>query len=266
MPRTVDRAGEPVMTMRSVWRSAMYGGFAGAALGLLSMIVNWTSPQPGSCALQFASMVGCGIGAGLVVAFGPVRTIRWALGVHRADATGKDLAKRVALLAVVTSLGVALLAAAWQPDFRLQILLFAWVAALLTLMAAKPRTWNTPGRRWGLAACIALAAVYGPFVVAAVNTWWTDGSSTWWRADMLKHVLLVPGGVILEFASAAIWHRHPNLSPACLFVLAGLLSAMLIVATAWLATRSQWWRWITLALLAGLSAFGAIVVDAVLRA
>ena len=254
------------MTTTNVSRSAMYGGFAGAFLGLLFMIAGWTSPRPGFCALQFASIVGCGIGAGLVVAFGPVRTIRWALGVHRADATGKDLAKRVALLAVVTSLGVALLAAVKQPEHRLVILLFAWVTALLTLMAAKPRTWDTPSRRWGSAIRIALAAVYGPFVVAAVNTWWSDGSNTWWRADMLKYSLLVPGGFVLEYVSAALWRRHPDLSPACLFALAGLLSAMLVVATAWLATRSQWWRWIALAILAGLSAFGAIVLDAVLRA
>ena len=254
------------MTTRSVWRPVMYGGFAGVALGSLFMIASWTSPHPGLCALQFASILGCGIGGGLVVAYGPVRALAWVVGVNRYDATWKDLVIRLAFLFIVASLGVALLAAAWRPGSRLEILMFAWVTVLLILMAAGPRACDTPSRRWGLAYCDALAAVYGPFIVAAVNTWWFDGFNTWWRVEFWKYFLVVPGGVIIEGASVAIWHRHPNLSPASLFVFAGLLSIMVVVVTVWLAAKARRWRWVLLPLIGSLCAFGAFVLDAVMRA
>lgn len=67
------------------------------AVGALSMIAHWTSPNPGLCALQFATILGCGIGGGLVIAYGPVRTLAWVLGVNRRGATWKDLAKSLFL-------------------------------------------------------------------------------------------------------------------------------------------------------------------------
>ena len=192
------------MTARSVWRPALYGGLAGVALASLLTIAHWASPTFGLCAFQFAAIFGCGIGGGIVVAYGPVRTLGWVLGVNRCDATWKDLAKRVAFLSIVVSLGVALLAAAWRPDSRLEILMFAWIAVLLILMVAGPRACDTPSRRWWVTGCDASAAVYGPFVVAAVNTWLFDGSNTWLRVDYWKYLLVVPGGVIIELTSAAI--------------------------------------------------------------
>ena len=87
---------------------------------------------------------------GLVVAYGPVHTLAWALGMNHRGATWKDLAKRVALLFIVAVLGAALLAAAWKPDFRLKILMFAWVTVLLVIMAAGPRSAIHQGDIGGL--------------------------------------------------------------------------------------------------------------------
>jgi hypothetical protein len=67
------------MATKSVWRPVMYGGLAGVVLGALSLI-GWTSPYPGICALQFATIVGCGIGGGLVVAYVPIRSLQWLFG------------------------------------------------------------------------------------------------------------------------------------------------------------------------------------------
>ena len=169
------------MTSPSVWRPAMYGGFAGVGLASLLMIVHWTSPHPRLCAIQVAVMLGCGIGGGIVVAYGPIRTLRWALGLNRCDATWKDPAKRLTFLSIVMIFGVALLAASWRPDSRLIMLMVAWVTVLIIFMAAGPRTCDTSSRRWWVTCCYALAAVYGPFIIAGFNTWLFDGSNTWMR-------------------------------------------------------------------------------------
>jgi hypothetical protein len=258
------------MITRSIWRPAMYGGFAGVALGLLSMIAGWTSPRPGLCALQFASFLGCGIGGGLVVAYGPAHTLAWIFGVifgaNRDDATWKDLARRVAILSAVTGLSVALLAAAWRPASRLPILMLAWMIVLFLLLAAGPRASDTRGIRWCLACCDALAAVYGPFLVAALNTWLFDGYNTWLRGDAWKALLVSPGGLIGELTAGAIWHRRPGLSPAILLVFYGLLSALVVVITAWPVAKAPWMRWVWLPLVGSLAVFGALLLDAIVRA
>jgi hypothetical protein len=254
------------MITRSVWRLAMYGGFAGIALGSLLMIASWTSPRPVLCVFQFAALLGGGIGGGLVVAYGPIRALTWIFGVNRNDATWKDLAKTTALLLAVASLTVALLAAAWRPGVRLPILMFAWMIVLFILMAAGPRACDPRCRRWWGTCCDALAAVYGPFLVAALNTWLFDGYGTWLRGDTWKALSVSPGGLLVELASSAIWHRRPGLSPTLLFVFYGLLSALVVVATMWPAIKVPWTRWVWLPLVGSLSAVGAFLLDALMRA
>lgn len=244
----------------------MYGGFVGVAFGALSLMAGWTSPYPGICTVQFATILGCGLGGGLVFAYGPRHSLAWLFGVGHRDATWKDFAKRVGLLFLVAVLCVALAATIWRPSARLEIFLFAWLVVLLLLMTAGPRACDTPMKHWGLACCDTLAAVYGPFVVAAIHTWWFDGSNTWWHAWFLKYALAVPGGVVIEGISAMIWHRHPDLSPTALFVFAGLLSATVVVGTMWLAAKTRQWRWGFLPFVGGLCAFGAFVLDAAMRA
>ena len=79
------------MIARSVWRPAMYGGFAGAALGLLLMIAGHTLPNPVLCVSQFVSIIGCGIVGGLVIAFGPRRPLAKAFGLTGRGAAAADL-------------------------------------------------------------------------------------------------------------------------------------------------------------------------------
>ena len=47
----------------------MYGGFAGAAFGLVLILAGWTSPHLGLCALQFILILCCGIGGGLLAVY-----------------------------------------------------------------------------------------------------------------------------------------------------------------------------------------------------
>ena len=211
-----------------------------------------TSPAAASAAATPRGGEKCG----LVVAYGPVHTLAWVLGMNRRDATWKDFATRVAFLFIVAMLGAALLAAAWKPDSRLKSLMFAWVDVLLVTMAAGPRKCDTPRRRWWVTCCDALAAVYGPFVVAGVNTWLFDGFNTWMKVEFWKYLVLVPGGVIMELISVAIWHRHPGLPSAIMFALSGLLSAMVVIVTTWLAVNVRWTRWLVLPLICGLCGFG----------
>ena len=254
------------MTTSSVWRPAMYGGFAGAALGELLMIAHWASPHPGLCALQFASILGGGIGGGLVIAYGPIRALARVLGVNRRDATWKVPVKRIAFLLIVTGLGAALFAAAWKPGARLEILMAVWVIVVLMLMAAGPRMCDTPRRHWGGACCDALAAVYGPFLVAAVNTWLFDGHNTWLCVDLWKVLLAAPGVMIMELVSVTIWHHALDFSPATFLVFAGLLSTTAVVVTAWISAKTRWARWGLLPLINSLCALGALLFDAVMRA
>ncbi len=254
------------MTVKDSWRPAMYGGFAGILVGSLLMIQGWTSPQPGLCALQFAAVLGGGIGSGLILAYGPVRTIAWVFGTNRCDASRKDIAKRAAFGFLVACLGAALFAALGRPEFRLVILMIAWfIFLLLILMAAGPRVCDKPKKRWCVTACETLAAMYGPFVVATVHTWLYDGHNTWLCFDFWKFVAVVPGGALVELASAAIRHQHPNLSQTMMFLVSGLLSLVMVVGITWLSVIARWMRWLLLPTVGILCAYAAIVMDAVMR-
>jgi hypothetical protein len=229
------------------------------------MLGHWTSAHPILCALEFVAILACGIGGGLVTAYGPVHSLAWIFGVHRHDATFMDLLKRSAFLFLLMGLGISLFAAAWKPHLRLEVLLFDWLLVLLMLLAAGPKAYHTAGRRWGLACCDALAAVYGPFLVAGIHTRLFDGANTWLPRDFWKYLPMVPGGVIIELISASIWHRHPGLSPIVMFLACGLLSATVVAVTAWLAVRRRS-RWLWIPLIGGLCAFGARILDAAMRA
>ena len=158
--------GDLTMAPRTVWRPTMYGGLASAILGSLAIVAGWTSPNPSVCFLQFIAILGCGMAGGLIVANGPVQSVAWVLGASHPNAAGEDVARRVGCLSLVAGLGTALVAAWEMPALRLLFLMFAWVIALLLLMAVEPRT-ETPRRPWEVAFSHAVMAVYGPFLVAA---------------------------------------------------------------------------------------------------
>lgn len=130
---------------------------------------------------------------------------------------------------------------------------------------SSPTSNRSAWRRWWIISFEVLAVVYGPFIVAAVNTRLFDGANTWLRVDYWKYLFVLPGGVIIELTSAAIWHRHPNISPTFLFVFSGLLSVIVVVATTWLAAKARWMRWVLLPLVCGLCTVGALALDAAMR-
>jgi hypothetical protein len=152
-------------------------------------------------------------------------------------------------------------------EFRLGILLMAWVVVVFLLISARSRAGNTPKRRWMYAFCVALATAYGPFVVAALNTWLFDGSETWLCGEFWKILGVVPGGIIIEETSLAIWHQRPGkiLSPTVELTFALLLSAAIVIVASWLAASARRLRWVLLPLLAGMFAYGAMALDAAFR-
>lgn len=235
-------------------------------MAALSVIAGWTSPYPGTCAVQCASTVAGGLLAGLAIAHGPIRSLAWLFGVARPEATWQDFARRTAILLLLVMLCVAVTAAVWMPGARLALFLFAWLVALLLLLTLGPKAGDTATRRWSLASCDALAAVYGPFAVAAVHTWWFDGANTWFHARLVNYFLLAPGGFVIEYISAMLWRQHPSLSPAAMALFAALLSAAIVAVAAWLAAKTRNWRWALLPVVGGLWAFAAWITDAVLRA
>lgn len=139
---------------------------------------------------------------------------------------------------------------------RLQFLLLAWVIAIPILLALGPKASDPARRRWGFACGVALATVYGPFVVAALNTWLFDGTNTWLRVRFSYYLWLVPGGMLIELPFVTIWHQHSPLSPAFAIPFAGLLSAMVVAVTAWLIVNAPRARWGLLPLLASFFAWG----------
>jgi hypothetical protein len=165
----------------------------------------------------------------------------------------------------VTTVVAILLAAGRALGSRLQFLLLAWVIAIPILLALGPKARDPARRRWRFACGVALATVYGPFVVAAVNTWLFDGTNTWLRVECLYYLWLVPGGMLIELPFVAIWHQHAPLAPAFAIPIAGLLSAMVVAVTAWLIAQAPRARWGLLPLLASFFAWGALVLDAGLR-
>ena len=182
--------------------------------------------------MQLALILGCGIGGGLVVAFGPVRSLAWLFNVHRPNATWGDFVRRVALFAVLTGIGISVIAAERREVARPEFLLVTWMLFLLYLMGIGPKWLDTARRRWTLACGTALAAVYGPFVLVMLNTWLVDGTNTWLQAELWKYLPVIPGGAILEMVSAAIWHRRIGETVA-VYALASLLSAVLWTLSAW---------------------------------
>jgi len=225
------------MVANGVWKPVMYGGFAGLALGVLLQMAGWTSAYPGICALQFASILGCGIGGGLVVAYGPARSLAWLLRVWRHDA-----AKLVAALFFVTASCIPLFATTSEYDrSRIAILLFDWLIVLLVLLAVGPKACDTAIRRWGLACLDALVAVYGPFVVDFIQSLWQSSAFDRWQRGVLE-VVTFPGGLIIQAMSAVIRHRHTPES-ATLFIFADLLSVMVTVLVACWVAKWPRWRW-----------------------
>jgi hypothetical protein len=166
---------------------------------------------------------------------------------------------------VVTTVVAILLAAGRALGSRLQFLLLAWVIAIPILLALGPKACDPSRRRWGFACGVALATVYGPFVVAALNTWLFDGTNTWLRVRFSYYLWLVPGGMLIELPFVTIWHQHSPLSPAFAIPFAGLLSAMVVAVAVWLIANAPRARWVLLPLLASFFAWGALVLDAGLR-
>jgi hypothetical protein len=111
----------------------------------------------------------------------------------------------------------------------------------------------------------ALVAVYGPFVVAVLNTWLFDGHNTWLRAELWKYLVVFPGGMLIELVAVLLWGRHPGLPPTILFVFAALFSATMVAATAWPSARIWWGRWVLVPLIGSLCAYDALFLDAVMR-
>jgi hypothetical protein len=231
--------GDSAMVPKGVWKPMMYGGLAGLALGALLLIAGWASPRPGICALQIASILGFGIGGGLVVGYGPARSLAWLLGVWHRDAT-----KLVVILFCVAVPCVTKTATrrGYVGYASPEILLFDWLIVLFALMAVGPKACDTAIRRWALACCDVLAAAYGlPFV--EFIEWLCVRDYGTWHGQVLA-VLVFPGQVIIEAASAVIWHQYANCRSGVLSVFAGLLSVVVTVATAWwVAKRPQrrWW-------------------------
>jgi hypothetical protein len=162
-------------------------------------------------------------------------------------------------------LGAALLVAAWRPDARLVILVPLCVIVPLILMGVGPRACDTPKRRWTFACCEAFVTVYGPLVVAAINTWLFDGHNSWLRAEFWKYLAIFPGSMLVELVSVSFWGRHPGLPPTILFVVATLLSAVMLTAAAWPAARMWRTRWVLTPLIGGLNAYCALFLDAAMR-
>jgi hypothetical protein len=260
----MGNGGDLGMTVQKVWRPAMYGGFAGIAAVAFLMMANMTSPHPVFCAIQFATILCCGIGVGMIVACGPIRTTKWALNANSGGRKG--VITRLALFAIVVSLFAAPWAAAWMPNLRLEIFMFAWIDALLMLFAIGPQENDMPARCWRLAVVEVLAAAYGPFFVAAVNTRLFDGSNSWLCVEYWKYVLIAPGGVLVGFASTAIWNpQRFGLSPIAMYGFCGLFSVMLLATAAYFTVKKPRTRWILLPVVCVFCARGAVVLDAVMR-
>ena len=130
-----------------------------------------------------------------------------------------------------------------------------WLLVLLLLLAFGPRARDASWRRWTLACCTALAAVYGPFVIMVANTWVFDGyneylnSSTSGGGSIWPFLFVSPGimGVDLigHLLPGWMWPFHGQLPE---FPFGLLLSATLVGGTALVAAKMPRARWVVLPL------------------
>jgi hypothetical protein len=106
----------------------MYGGFAGAALGLVLLLAGWTSSHLGLCALQFILILCCGIGGGLLAVYkNRRRIVATLLGLGAALAVFAGCYFLLVLLGIVTGV---IAPCATAPEW--------WITAFLWLAYSMP--------------------------------------------------------------------------------------------------------------------------------
>jgi hypothetical protein len=94
---------------------------------------------------------------------------------------------------------------------------------------------------WWSACCLALIAVYAPFFIAAITTWLRTDSSTACKAIWLEYLWVAPGIILAPFACLPIYRifGEPISSRAVLYLIAGLLSVIVVGITAWLVRKGR---------------------------
>jgi hypothetical protein len=171
----------------------------------------------------------------------------------------------LASLFVLTTIGAILCAALKTLGAELGLSVCGWSVAAVVVAVAVQGTGETP-RGGRLSACLlALAIVYAPFVAMFVNTLLFNHCESCQRT-WLYLLWVAPGGMIEMLATLFTVRHGVNLPPVLAFVIAALLSAVVVGVTAWLARRVPLVRWPSLAIVAILAAFGALAADALLRA
>ena len=140
----------------------------------------------------------------------------------------------------------------------------AWASVIFVLMIVVQGNKNISNKGWLVPCLLSITAVYTPFVVAAGWTWLYAGCPHC-TAMWLKMLWVSPGAFAAASLSAISFHRNIDVHPIVGYVIAGLLSAAIVGVFAWLARKSPWVRWPSLAA-AGLSAYSAMALYALVRA
>jgi hypothetical protein len=142
---------------------------------------------------------------------------------------------------IVSFIPVVAITSRYDQGIRFAVLLFVWLNVLLVLLAAGPKASDTARRRWSLACCNTLFAVYGPPVVFNIDVFWSEALD-FWQARVIES-LTYPGYVIIEIPWKVVERRDGGLDSIGWVMFAGLLSILVTVGTTWAVAKRPHWRW-----------------------
>jgi hypothetical protein len=170
----------------------------------------------------------------------------------------------ITFLFVVTTLCAILFASCRFRGFELGFSVFGGLILLLLAMIVVQGTDPRPDRGWKAALLFALTAIYVPFLVLVVAVWLSPNLA-YFRTESLEYLFILPGGMVWEFATMRIFHRHVG-ATVLQFVVSALSTVAIIYGTTQLARGIPIVRWIGLSLVAFFSVFGAMGLYAMLSA